>query len=57
MKQGNDRERERELIIETMINMTSRIIHDIIEKVSVLIALRDASEYNHGKNNGIDEVI
>ncbi|CAO3675417.1 unnamed protein product [Rhizopus stolonifer] len=25
----------------------AKIIHDIIEKVSVLIALRDASEYNH----------
>ncbi|KAG2211315.1 hypothetical protein INT46_009217 [Mucor plumbeus] len=28
-------------------NNESKIIHDIIEKVSVLIALRDASEYNH----------
>ncbi|KAF1803001.1 SGF29 tudor-like domain-containing protein [Mucor lusitanicus] len=28
-------------------NSESKIIHDIIEKVSVLIALRDASEYNH----------
>ncbi|ORE07924.1 DUF1325-domain-containing protein [Rhizopus microsporus var. microsporus] len=28
-------------------NNEARIIHDIIEKVSVLIALRDASEYNH----------
>ncbi|CEP17297.1 hypothetical protein [Parasitella parasitica] len=27
----------------------SKIIHDIIEKVSVLIALRDASEYSHGE--------
>ncbi|GAN05138.1 SAGA-associated factor 29 homolog [Mucor ambiguus] len=30
-------------------NNESKIIHDIIEKVSVLIALRDASEYNHGE--------
>ncbi|KAG1089327.1 hypothetical protein G6F42_020001 [Rhizopus arrhizus] len=30
-------------------NSESKIIHDIIEKVSVLIALRDASEYNHGE--------
>ncbi|EIE80314.1 hypothetical protein RO3G_05019 [Rhizopus delemar RA 99-880] len=31
----------------------AKIIHDIIEKVSVLIALRDASEYNHAPGTSV----